>query len=159
MNQWDDSEERFDEVDFDAFAPFYDADYRNYNQDLQLIVDLAQMSGERCLELGCGSGRALLPPAAAGHFVVGVDGSAAMLALARQKTQSPRLTGHVELIHDDLRTFRIEKTPFDFAYCVSDTLMHLPTRPINSPCSSTHSDICVPTGCCWLTSSAPTSCG
>ncbi len=128
MNQWDDSEEPFDEVDFDAFAPFYDADYRNYSEDLQLLVDLAQTSGERCLELGCGTGRALLPLAAAGHLVTGVDGSAALLALARQKTQSARLTGHVELIHDDLRTFQSEKPPVDFAYCVSNTLMHLPTQ-------------------------------
>ena len=37
------------------------------------------------LELGCGTGRVLLPLAAAGIEVVGLDQSPAMLAIPRQK--------------------------------------------------------------------------
>ena len=132
---WDDeieaeieAETEAEEVDFDAFAPFYDADYRNYEDDLPMLVELARMTGERCLELGCGTGRALLPLAAAGHLVTGVDRSAALLDIARQKTQATHLSGHVTLVEDDLRTFRLDAAPFDFAYCVSNTLMHLPTQ-------------------------------
>jgi SAM-dependent methyltransferase len=113
---------------FDDFAPFYDADYRNYTDDLQMIVDLAHMAGERALELGCGTGRALLPLAATGHFVTGIDRSSALLALANRKVAAARLAEHVTLIQDDLRTFHLEGHDFDFAYCVSNTLMHLTTQ-------------------------------
>ncbi|MBX2997241.1 MAG: class I SAM-dependent methyltransferase [Caldilineaceae bacterium] len=115
-------------ADFDAFAPFYDADYRHYDDDLQMIVDLAQMAGERALELGCGTGRALLPLAAVGHLVTGVDQSEALLAQAEEKVKQARLSSHVQLVRDDLRTFHLETGEFDFAYCVSNTLMHLTTQ-------------------------------
>lgn len=121
-------EEIVDVVDFDAFAPFYDHDYRDYTDDLQMIVDLAYMAGERALELGCGTGRALLPLAAVGHLVTGVDASPALLEIAQAKTHAAHLSGHVTLVQDDLRTFRLDAPPFDFAYCVSNTLMHLPTQ-------------------------------
>lgn len=115
-------------VDFDQFAPYYDADYRNFQDDLQMIADLAHLAGERALELGCGTGRALIPLAAMGHLVAGVDGSAALLAIAEEKVKAARLGGHVQLIHDDLRTFHLERQDFDLVYCVSNTLMHLTTQ-------------------------------
>lgn len=121
-------QELVDDTDFDAFAPFYDADYRDYDDDLQMIVDLAQSAGERALELGCGTGRALLPLAALGHLVTGVDKSAALLAQAEKKIKQARLSSHVQLVREDLRTFQLEACDFDFAYCVSNTLMHLPTQ-------------------------------
>lgn len=123
----DDKEETVDDVDFDAFARFYDADYRHYEDDLHMIVDLAQAAGKRALELGCGTGRALLPLAAVGQLVTGVDRSGALLALAEKKVKQARLSPYVRLMQSDLRTFQIEQE-FDFAYCVSNTLMHLPTQ-------------------------------
>jgi SAM-dependent methyltransferase len=115
-------------VNFDDFAPFYDADYRHYDDDLQMIVDLAQTAGERALELGCGTGRALLPLAAVGHLVTGVDQSKALLTQADEKVKQARLSSQVQLVRDDLRTFHLEVAEFDFAYCVSNTLMHLTTQ-------------------------------
>lgn len=128
MMQDQEHEEVLGDVDFDAFAPFYDADYRHYDDDLQMIVDLAHTAGERALELGCGTGRALLPLAAVGHLVTGVDSSAALLDIAEQKARRARLSSHVHLVHDDLRTFQLEQQDFDLAYCVSNTLMHLTTQ-------------------------------
>jgi SAM-dependent methyltransferase len=113
--------------DFDTFARYYDADYRHYDDDLQLIVDLAQLEGEQVLELGSGTGRALLPVAAAGRKVTGVDGSPALLSIAAEKVKHAHLAGQIRLVHDDLRTFQLEQH-FDFAYCVSNTLMHLTTQ-------------------------------
>jgi SAM-dependent methyltransferase len=124
----DDKEAFVDDVDFDAFAPFYDADYRNYDDDLQMIVDLAQTAGERALELGCGTGRTLLPLAAVGHSVTGVDRSGALLAQAEKKMKRAHLSSPIHLVQADLRTFQLEARDFDFAYCVSNTLMHLPTQ-------------------------------
>ena len=45
----------------DRFARFYDEDYRNYNDDVDAIVHLAQEMDGPVLELGCGTGRLLLP--------------------------------------------------------------------------------------------------
>lgn len=58
---------------FDAFARFYDDDYRDYFDDLGLILDLAEEQGGPVLELGVGTGRVLLPLVDAGHTVTGVD--------------------------------------------------------------------------------------
>ncbi|MCL4835899.1 MAG: methyltransferase domain-containing protein [Caldilineaceae bacterium] len=113
---------------FDAFAPFYDQDYRNYDDDIQLVVDLAQDAGETALELGCGTGRVLIPLAATGCRVTGVDNSPALLALARRKAEQAGVTARLQLTEADLRSFAAAETGFDFAFCVSNTLMHLNTQ-------------------------------
>lgn len=115
-------------TNFDRFAPFYDNDYRNYSDDIQLIVDLAQDAGESALELGCGTGRVLIPLAATGCRVTGVDNSPALLALAQSKGVQADVTARLQLIKADLRSFALPEKGFDFAYCVSNTLMHLNTQ-------------------------------
>jgi SAM-dependent methyltransferase len=113
---------------FDPFAPFYDKDYRNYRDDIQLIVDLAQDAGETALELGCGTGRVLVPLAATGCRVTGVDSSPALLQLAQRKAEQAGITTRLHLVEDDLRSFSLDERAFDFAFCISNTLMHLTTQ-------------------------------
>jgi len=48
-------------------------------EDLPLWLDLAERQGGTTLELGCGTGRVLLPLADAGHRVFGLDRDAGML--------------------------------------------------------------------------------
>lgn len=115
-------------TNFDPFAPFYDSDYRNYQDDIQLVVDLAQDTGDTALELGCGTGRVLIPLAATGCRVTGVDNSPALLALARRKAEQAGVAARLRLVEDDLRSFVLAETSFDFAFCVSNTLMHLTTQ-------------------------------
>ncbi|MBI3960586.1 MAG: methyltransferase domain-containing protein [Chloroflexi bacterium] len=115
-------------TNFDSFAPFYDNDYRNYRDDIQLVVDLAQDAGGAALELGCGTGRVLVPLAATGCRVTGVDSSPALLALARRKAEQAGVTARLRLVEGDLRTFSLAEKGFDFALCVSNTLMHLNTQ-------------------------------
>lgn len=115
-------------TNFDRFAPFYDNDYRNYSDDIQLVVDLAQDAGESALEMGCGTGRVLIPLAATGCRVTGVDNSPALLALARRKAEQAGVTARLQLFEDDLRSFALPEKGFDFAFCVSNTLMHLNTQ-------------------------------
>lgn len=115
-------------TNFDRFAPFYDNDYRHYSDDIQLVVDLAQDSGESALELGCGTGRVLIPLAATGCRVAGVDNSPALLALARRKAELAGVTARLQLIEGDLRSFSLPEKSFDFAFCVSNTLMHLDSQ-------------------------------
>ncbi|MCB0092473.1 MAG: class I SAM-dependent methyltransferase, partial [Caldilineaceae bacterium] len=58
---------------FDRFARFYDLDYREYEDDLPMVMELAQEVEGPLLELGCGTGRVLAPLAAAGHRITGLD--------------------------------------------------------------------------------------
>lgn len=124
-------------MNFDAFARFYEGDYRNYTADIPLVLKMARAAGRAVpapqgeqkptvLELGCGSGRVLRPLAAAGCEVTGVDRSAGLLAIARQKTAA--FSSQTTLVQADMRTVRLAKMDFDFVFIVSNTLMHLTTQ-------------------------------
>lgn len=117
---------------FDRFARFYDADYRDYDLDIPLVLELAAGAGGPVLELGCGTGRLLAPLAGAGHTVTGVDISPALLEIARSKLASQGLVARTTLVRGDLRNFELPQTraardPFAFAFCVSNTFLHLNT--------------------------------
>jgi ubiquinone/menaquinone biosynthesis C-methylase UbiE len=112
---------------FDRFARFYDDDYRHYDDDIETIAMVTAECGDPILELGCGTGRVLLPLAAAGHTITGVDISSALLARAADKLKQQHLTGQVHLLQADLRAFDLPQKAFAFAFCTSNTLMHFPT--------------------------------
>jgi SAM-dependent methyltransferase len=112
---------------FDRFARFYDADYRDYADDVEAIGLLAADTGDPLLELGSGTGRLLVPLAAAGHTVTGVDISPAQLAVARDKLAGVGTGRQVTLVEGDLRTFQLPRTDYAFAFCTSNTLMHFTT--------------------------------
>jgi SAM-dependent methyltransferase len=86
---------------YDAFARFYDLDTEGITADLPFWVSLARRTGGPVLEVACGTGRVLVPLARAGFSVVGVDLSAAMLAVARDKLARAGLNRKVELIEAD----------------------------------------------------------
>lgn len=115
-----------DSLIFDRFARFYDGDYRDYADDIEAVAMLAAEWGEPLLELGCGTGRVLLPLAAAGHTITGIDISPALLAHAAQKLDQQGCRS-AQLVEADLRTFDLPHHDFAFAFCVSNTLMHLTT--------------------------------
>lgn len=115
-----------DSTIFDRFARFYDSDYRDDADDIEAVAMLAAEWGDPLLELGCGTGRVLAPLAAAGHDITGVDISPALLAQAADKlAQQERASAR--LIEADLRTFDLPRKDFAFAFCLSNTLMHLTT--------------------------------
>jgi SAM-dependent methyltransferase len=113
---------------YDGFARFYDADYRNYVDDLELILMLAAECGDPILELGCGTGRLLLPLALQGYSVTGIDISDPLLAIARSKLAAlteTALRKGVDLHRADMRSFDLPIKDYSFAFCTSNTLMHL----------------------------------
>ncbi len=121
-------------------ARFYDADYRHYDADLALIADLvADLHADtlpnrkppiRLLDLGCGTGRVLVPLARAGEAITGVDNSPALLEVTRAKLSRAgvALGEHVELLDADLQTLALPHRDYALAFCLSNTLMHLPTQ-------------------------------
>ena len=70
---------------YSLFVKFYDAYVGDYARDLPLYLALASNVHSPILEIGCGSGRVLLPLLRAGHMVTGVDISEEMLQLAEDK--------------------------------------------------------------------------
>jgi SAM-dependent methyltransferase len=119
---------------FDRFARFYDQDYRDYDDDLEFITALADEWGDPVLELGCGTGRVLLPLAEGGHETTGIDISPLLLDVARRKLEAVRLSRQVTLVKADLRNFALDERNFQFAFCTSNTLMHLSSQADQLAC-------------------------
>ncbi len=90
-----------------ATAPFYDLDLAGVEDDIDLYRELAERQGGAVLELGCGTGRVAIPLAAGGHDVVGVDASAAMLAVARARAQAAGV--RLRLMQGDMRELRLRR--------------------------------------------------
>ena len=76
------------------------------------------------LELGVGSGRVALHLARAGHDVVGIDRSAAMLEQARARLDGA-LAERVRLVEGDMRDFDFGDEQFGLIYCALGTFGHL----------------------------------
>lgn len=88
-------------------ALFYDHVATGVWGDVGFYVGEAVAAGSPVLELGCGTGRILLPIAEAGVDVVGLDASADMLAIARDKLAAsrPDVQRRARLVHGDMRDF------------------------------------------------------
>ena len=95
-------------VDFPFVADFYDRiyDYR-CRADVPFFVEMAEDTGGPVLEIGCGTGRVLIPTAKAGIEIVGMDLSEWMLTKCREKLESEpeEVRNRVELIREDMRDF------------------------------------------------------
>ena len=108
-------------------AEFYDhvAPYRERG-DVAFFVEMAQAAGGPVLEIGCGTGRVLIPTARAGSEIVGLDLSPSMLAVCRSNlAQEPAETqARVRLVEGDMRDFDLDQ---QFA------LATLPFRPFPAP--------------------------
>ncbi len=111
---------------YDHIARFYDMEHDALTDDLRMYAHLARRCGSPVLELGCGSGRVALHLARAGHEVVGLDASPAMLALAREKLARAGLAEKVGLLQADLRDFALGRR-FALAALAINTFMHFLT--------------------------------
>jgi SAM-dependent methyltransferase len=90
-------------------ALLYDFVATGVEGDVAFYVEEAVASGSPVLELGCGTGRILIPVAAADVDIVGLDASADMLAVAREKLARCPLDvqRRVTLVHGDMRDFEL----------------------------------------------------
>jgi len=101
---------------YDRLGRRYDAWCRSVTEDIPFYVDLALDAGGPVLEIGVGSGRIAVPTALAGVPVVGVDSSAVMLDLARQRAAPHGVP--LRLVQADMRdlpelgTFPLVTVPF-----------------------------------------------
>ncbi len=92
-------------------AAFYDYYLTGLPGDVPFYVEEAQKAGSPVLELGCGTGRILIPAAEAGLTITGLDRAPAMLAIARQKIA--KLDGETQrritLVEGDMRYFSLDQ--------------------------------------------------
>jgi SAM-dependent methyltransferase len=91
-------------------ADLYDhvALYRD-RPDVAFFVDAAREAGSPVLELGCGTGRVLIPTARAGIEIVGLDLSQHMLAVCRERLEHEPETvrSRARLVQADMRSFEL----------------------------------------------------
>jgi SAM-dependent methyltransferase len=86
----------------------YHTHHIRHTEDLPLWLELARQCGGPVLELGCGTGRVLLPLAQAGHPVLGLDRDAAMLTYLRRGLPAD-LPAPVHLVQADMAAFAFEQ--------------------------------------------------
>lgn len=111
-----------------ADATFYDYCFTGLEGDVQFFVEEARKAETPVLEIGCGTGRILLPIAQSGVSVVGLDRSSAMLDILRRKlgkldTDTQR---RVELVEEDMRAFALGQK-FDLITIPYRAFLHLLT--------------------------------
>jgi SAM-dependent methyltransferase len=91
-----------------AIADLYDhvVPYRA-RTDVAFFVDAARESGGPVLEVGCGTGRVLIPTARAGIDITGLDASTDMLAVCRERLQGEpeAVQSRAQLVMADMRSF------------------------------------------------------
>src|SRR5262245_5340759 len=96
-------------------ADTYDAQYailRDPSGDVAFYSGLATQTGGPVLELGCGTGRVLLPIARTGIACTGVDPSEQMLRVLREK----RPPDNVTLVQGSMQTLDLRKRGFALAF-------------------------------------------
>ncbi len=90
------------------FPLLYQAHHSLHSEDLPFWLELASQSDDPILELGCGTGRILLPLARAGHKICGIDNDPGMLALLRGDLKlEPHLS--VQPIQADFTNFSLAR--------------------------------------------------
>ena len=108
---------------YDLFAPFYDAftvgsDYDVWTGHVLGLASDYGFSGNKLLDLACGTGNSFIPFLRTGFEVTGCDASPAMLAEARRKAPE------VSLICADVRELPTLGR-FDLVTCFDDSFNYL----------------------------------
>ena len=91
------------ESPYDAIARLYDPWSLSVVEDIDFYVEEALASGGPVVELACGTGRIAVPVAQAGIAVIGVDASAGMLEVARERGAAVGVDARLDLRLGDLR--------------------------------------------------------
>lgn len=111
----------------DLIAEYYDLLYGHFDDDWSMWETLTEAVKGPILEVGCGTGRLLLPLAEAGHTLTGIDLSPVALHAAQTKIKAAGLTQQVSLQPADMRHFDLATKDFALAFIPLNTFMHCQT--------------------------------
>ena len=109
---------------YDKIARLYDPWSRTVVEDVPFYVEEALRTRGAVLELGVGTGRIAVPIASAGIRVVGVDTSAGMLEVARERAALAAVD--VDLRLGDMRDPPVDER-FPLVICPFRSLLHMET--------------------------------
>ena len=125
---------------YELSAKYYDDAYAVKPDlvDLPFYVDLAKQIGGPILEMGCGTGRVLLPIARMGIEIHGLDNAPTMLGILRERIQNEpeQVRSKIALHKGDMRQFRGQKKyalvtipfrPMQHMYTLEDQVAALKT--------------------------------
>ena len=114
--------------DYTLYPELYDIVYEDYLEDLPFYVEEAQRAHGPCLELGCGTGRILIPVASAGVQVTGLDRSPPMIAYLRRKVAAlpAEVRARITIQQGDMRDFILPQR-FALVYVPFRAFLHLMT--------------------------------
>ena len=112
---------------FDLYASKYDEEIftKGTVAEIDFLIDeLKPATGATFLDIGCGTGRHAIELARRGFTVTGIDQSANMLAVARQRANEAQL--QVTLLQADARAKNLDLSgPFDFIISLCEGAMCL----------------------------------
>ena len=112
---------------YDAIARLYDPWSRSVTEDVSFYVaEARRVSPGPVVELGVGTGRIAVPIAVEGIRVIGVDSSAGMLEVCRERAETAGVTALVELRLGDLRAPPVSER-VELAICPFRSYLHLRT--------------------------------
>jgi SAM-dependent methyltransferase len=117
----------YDEYGFIADLYDYVVPYRA-RTDVDFYVEAAKEASGPVLEIGCGTGRVLIPTARAGAEIVGLDLSPHMLEICRRRIEAEpaAVLAKVHLVQADMRDFRLSRE-FQLATIPFRPFQHLTT--------------------------------
>jgi SAM-dependent methyltransferase len=131
---------------YDAIARLYDPWSVSVTEDVPFYVDEARrVSPGPVVELGVGTGRIAVPIAADGIQVIGVDSSAGMLEVARERAESAGVADLVELRLGDLRAPPVSER-VELVICPFRSYLHLRTDEERLRALRAARDLLVPGG-------------
>lgn len=113
---------------YEHIARYYDLSHDRLVDDIPFLLRLAAETRGPVVEIGCGSGRLLVPLIRAGFDVTGIDSSPEMLARAelRLAAEPPDIRARARLVAGDIRTVDMQPTrEFGLAVFGYNTFMHL----------------------------------
>jgi len=112
-------------IAYDAIVPWYNLEHGNVTDDIDLYRNFAEGAGSPILEIGCGSGRILLPLAQAGYDMTGIDTSSAMLAACQQHAATAKIS--VTLLQQSMTELALPRHDYRMAFIALGTFQHLAT--------------------------------
>ena len=122
---------KLEHTDYQRIARYYDWIHSELTADIDFVLSLMEGRLHSVLELGCGTGRIVLPLARAGHEVLGLDTSQAMLDLAESKLNEETIDikSRVTFVNDDMTNFNLDRR-FSLVILSHNTLNELNTDGI-----------------------------
>jgi SAM-dependent methyltransferase len=112
---------------FETIARFYDLLYGEREDDLPMWLELTETVDGPILEVGCGTGRVMIPLLQHDRQVTGLDISPLALQATQDKVDAGGFGRLATLRLADMRHFDLPEKDFAFAFIPINTFMHCET--------------------------------